>query len=335
MSNLVSSTHFFLSANLFLALFSVPFSQIGVGEVQQAVRTFGKIVSILPKSEVAQLRLADATAASGDLAGAEAGVRRGLEVLPESRLLQRRLVALAVQSKDASKSLAWARTLQHSKPGSAAGFMLEGDIQAGQKNWPAAVVAYRQASEKRTADPKSAGKLHAAMLMTDVAAAEGFATQWLKTHPADAGFRVHLGSRALVLGDAALAERLFTQAVSIAPRNWQALNDLAWLMADRGAKGGLRHALQAAALAPGEPAVLDTLAKTQALEESLDRALATQRQAVGLAPAQPVLRLNLARFLIKAGRREDALGELDKLAALGPGFNRQAEVQRMRKDLGA
>ena len=310
-------------------------AQIGVGEVQQAVRTFGKIVSILPKSEVAQLRLADATAASGDLAGAEAGVRRGLEVLPESRLLQRRLVALAVQSKDASKSLAWARTLQHSKPGSAAGFMLEGDIQAGQKNWPAAVVAYRQASEKRTADPKSAGKLHAAMLMTDAAAAEGFATQWLKTHPADAGFRVHLGSRALVLGDAALAERLFTQAVSIAPRNWQALNDLAWLMADRGAKGGLRHALQAAALAPGEPAVLDTLAKTQALEESLDRALATQRQAVGLAPAQPVLRLNLARFLIKAGRREDALGELDKLAALGPGFNRQAEVQRMRKDLGA
>ena len=69
--------------------------------------------------------------------------------------------------------------------------------------------------------------------------------------------------------------------------------------------------------------------------DRLDRALATQRQAVGLAPAQPVLRLNLARFLIKAGRREDALGELDKLAALGPGFNRQAEVQRMRKDLGA
>ena len=172
------------------------------------------------------------------------------------------------------------------------------------------------------------------MLMTDAAAAEGFAAQWLKTHPADAGFRVHLGSRALALGDAALAERLFTQAVAIAPRNWQALNDLAWLMADRGAKGGLRHALQAAALAPGEPVVLDTLAKTQALEESLDRALATQRQAVELAPAQPVLRLNLARLLIQAGRRDDALGELDRLAALGAGFNRQAEVQRMRKDLG-
>ena len=92
--------------------------------------------------------------------------------------------------------------------------------------------------------------------------------------------------------------------------------------------------MQAAALAPGEPAVLDTLAKTQALEESLDRALATQRQAVELAPAQPVLRLNLAKLLIQAGRRDDALGELDRLAALGAGFNRQAEVQRMRKDLG-
>ena len=52
-----------------------------------------------------------------------------------------------------------------------------------------------------------------------------------------------------------------------------------------------------------------------------------------MAPQAAEIRLNLARGLIKAGKKDAARKELDELAKLGDKFSDQAEVARLRQGL--
>lgn len=309
-------------------------AQFASNDLQQAIRSYSRIIAIQPRSELAHLRLVDITLASGDSSATLVAVRRGLEMVPESIQLRRRLVALTRKPQTAESALALVKNLQKGKAVSAAGYLAEGDMLYEQKKYAAAAVAYRKATERPITDPQAAPKLHAALMATpDKAAAEAFSATWLRAHPKDAVFRLHMGSRAIALGDYAQAERYLAESVALYDRNANALNNLAWVMAERSSKGSMVFAQKAVALAPGNVLMLDTLAKTQAVEDSIERAIATQQAAVQQAPTVPGLRLNLAKLYAKAGRKTDALAELDQLAK-APGFNRQDEVARLRKSLG-
>ena len=310
-------------------------AQIGVGEVQQAVRTFGKIASILPKSEIAQVRLVDATTKSGDLSTASAAVRRALESLPQSPVLQRRLVALAVQSKDIDRSLAWIRAMQRSEPGSAVGLMLEGDIESGLKNWPAALAAYRAALKKADASSVAVpAKLHMALRAAKLPIeADAFAAAWVKGHTGDAKFLLYSGDLALDRKDFPAAERAYLEVLKAQPDSVAALNNVSWLMAHRGQVGAVRYAERALALAPGQAQLLDTLALAHAAEGRIDKAIEIETKAIGLAPGTLVFRLNLAKFYAKSGQKPAARTELEKLAKAGASFEGQQEVAQLLNSL--
>ena len=63
------------------------------------------------------------------------------------------------------------------------------------------------------------------------------------------------------------------------------------------------------------------------------QALARQRKALGLQPANGLFRLNLARILVLAGQKDEARRELKVLAGLGDKFGGQSEVARLVKTL--
>jgi cellulose synthase operon protein C len=321
--------------NLLLALGD---AQVASNDVQQAIRTYTRITALQPQLAIGYARLADANVAAGDKSAAAVVLRRGMEAAPGSRLLRQRLVAMSRKGQGGDDALGIAKSIQRSKPADAAGYMAEGDILADRKQWAAAAASYRRAAEAPTGELLAAPKAHAAMYAAgDKTSADAFAAVWLKSHPKDAVFRAHLGARAIASGDPAAmaaAERYLKEAVTLDPKHVQALNNLAWLMSERAAKGGMSYAKQAVALAPGNAVLLDTLAKTQLLEASVDEAIETQRAAVSIAPQTPALRMNLAKLYVKAGRKAEALAELDTLAK-DTTFKRQDEVQQLRKSLGA
>jgi cellulose synthase operon protein C len=79
--------------------------------------------------------------------------------------------------------------------------------------------------------------------------------------------------------------------------------------------------------------VLDTYGGILLAAGDADRGLQMMRQAVSAAPFANDLRLNLARGLAGAGRKDDARKELEPLVALGSKYERAAEVADLMKTL--
>ena len=112
------------------------------------------------------------------------------------------------------------------------------------------------------------------------------------------------------------------------------LNNVAWLMLEQKKPGALDYAQRAVRAAPNRPALMDTLALAHAADGQPAKAIEVQQRALAMLPNDPFLRLNLARFYAQAGDKRAAKAELDRLAALGDRFPKQAEVAMLTKGLG-
>lgn len=304
------------------------------GDEQQAISAFNKAASLQVGSPVPHLRLAELYSRRGDQTAIRSSLARAFEVAPGSPDVHRALLTHAARTRDPKTALAAAKDVQKRFPQSASGFVLEGDLEAVRKNAPAALVAYRLGAEKSDGGSIAAVRIYDAHEASGAsAAAEQFATDWLKRHPKDAHFMERLGTGALRKKNYPLAESHFSAAVALQPNSAATLNNLAWLMAERGAPGAVAMAERALAVAPGMAPLLDTLAKALASEGQVPRAIEVQRQAIAKAPERPVYRLSLAKLYVKSGNKDGARSELTALAAMGAAFPGQAEVAALQKEL--
>ena len=120
-------------------------AQLAAGDARQAVATFSQLATRNPTEAVHQLRLAEALVQNKDLGAARTALRKALELDPDSLAAKRSLAALALQQQRPDEARTIARELQKAKPNDASGYQLEGDLERQQRNWPAAVAAYRKA----------------------------------------------------------------------------------------------------------------------------------------------------------------------------------------------
>ncbi|ODV11007.1 MAG: hypothetical protein ABT20_06835 [Rubrivivax sp. SCN 70-15] len=308
-------------------------AQLAAGDVQQAISAFGKVAAAQPTAPQPQLRLAQAFLQAKDSAGATRSLRKALEITPDYLPAQRALIQLALADKRVDDALKIARSVQKQRPKEAIGYLLEGEIQAGQKHWDPAIVALREAL-KQVPSTDVAVRLHLAYALAGRKAdAERFASDWRREHPKDAVFVFQIATAAMGQHDYARAESLYRSVLALLPDNAAAMNNIAWLMVQQKEAGAATLAERAVKLAPQQPALMDTLALALAAENQLPKALDWQRKAVALAPEAPGYRLNLAKLLIQSGDRAAARTELDKLQALGSKFSGQDEVSALIKTL--
>lgn len=304
------------------------------GDSQQAISTFNKMASLVPRSPVPYLRLAELYARKGEAAPVGLNLNRAFEVAPESAEVHRRLLANAAKTKDFKPVNTAAKELQRRFPQSAVGHLLEGNAALLRKDTSAAVASFKVAATKADAAGRPQRLIYSALRKGgDVAGAERYAAEWLKANPKDGAARDFLGGDALARQDLVKAESMYSELLALEPKSGVAMNNLAWLMAQRGAKGAVEMAQRALALAPSSAPVLDTLAAALASEGQFDKAIEVQKQAMSALPDRQNYRLNLARIYAKAGRKVDALAELDSLTRLGPKFGFQPEVAALRRQL--
>jgi putative PEP-CTERM system TPR-repeat lipoprotein len=316
-----------------LVLDAVGRSQLAAGDSLQAIQTFQQIAASQTTTPLPHLRLAETYVASKDYPAAEASLRRALEISPKLLMAQRNLVQVLVARKRIAESLEVARQVQKQRPRESAGYLLEGEIYAGQKAWNPAVAAFRAAFE-REHSTEVAVRLHALYIAADrpVDAAR-LAAGWEADQPRDAGFLLYLGDLALSRKEYATAEERYRQLLALRPDDALVLNNVSWLMLQRGQPGALPVVQKANQLMPDQAIIMDTLASALAVDKQLAKALEWQHKAVAKAPDAPALRLNLAKLLIASGDRTRARAELQKLATLGGRFSRQAEVEELLKGL--
>jgi predicted Zn-dependent protease len=245
----------------------------------------------------------------------------------------RSLVTLTMRQDKPQDALALVREMQKADPKDVGAILLEGDIENSRRNPAGAIAAYRNALGKaKSAD--IAMRLDMALRSGGrQAEADKLAAEWARANPKDAKFRYYLGDLALARGELAAAEEHYRAVLTAQPRNALAMNNVAYLLLRQGKPGALDLAQRSNELLPGRPHLMDTMALALASEKKLPEAIEMQRAALSRAPADPTLKLTLARLLIQSGNKASARAELEELVKLGERFRDQAEVGKLLKSL--
>ena len=308
-------------------------AQLQAGETNQAISTFGKLATLKPLLPMPHLRLAAAHMTNKDPPAAEQSLRKALELKPGDTQIQRGLIFVLLEEKRVDEAMAIARAVQKQRPKESVGFALEGDIRASQKDWDAATAAYR-AGLRVEPSTDLAMKLHAGTTAAGKASeADRFAATWMNAHPKDAAFLTYLGDSALARKDYAAAEQHYLAALQLQPDIASVLNNLAWATQQMHKAGGIAYAEKANAVAPHQPAFMDTLAMLLSEKGDHARAVALELKALELQPENATFRLNLAKIYLAAGEKSHAKTELDAVAKLGDKHPLYPEASALLKTL--
>jgi putative PEP-CTERM system TPR-repeat lipoprotein len=309
-------------------------AQSANGEHNQALASFNRMAALQPQSPVPYLRMAGANLIAGDRAAAGQSWRKALEIDSSALEAQQGLVRLAMAERKSDDALAMSRTVQKQRPKEAAGYALEGEIHVAEKAWDKAIDVFRAGLKQAPASGELAVRLHEVLVTAGKKPeADRLATEWQRSHAKDPTFPLYLGTRALAAKELPESLRQYERAVALQPNNAVALNNMAWIKGQLGRDGALADAERANALAPNQPAFMDTWAMLLSAANQHTRAVDLQKRVVQLRPQQLEFKLNLAKIYIKAGQKDAAKAVLDELAAAGTRFPAQAEVEELRKAL--
>ncbi len=299
----------------------------------QALSIYGKLASLQPTSQQPHLRMAEVHMAAKNKDAAIQSLRKALAIKPDSIEAQRGLMMFDLEAGRTSDAVAKARTIQKQHPRNIAGYLLEGDAYALGKSWREAASAYRNGI-KLTAAPDLAIKLYAVLTAQNVAGeADKFADGWLKEHPADNRFRLYVAETATARKAHPVAIRHYRVLLDAQPDNPALLNNLAWNMAQIKDPKAIELAEKAYRLAPEQASIADTLGSLLVARGEMERGLQLVQKARSLEPKNPLIQLNLAKALLKAGKNVEAKKELDELAALGDKFVAGNEVKALLQGL--
>ena len=95
---------------------------------------------ISARSAVVPLSEAEINLAKKNKDEATKNLRKALEIKPDLLEAQRGLILLALDGKKTQDAISLARDIQKQRPKEATGFVLEGDINASNKQWPEAIT---------------------------------------------------------------------------------------------------------------------------------------------------------------------------------------------------
>ncbi len=301
-------------------------TQQEAGELNQAIATFNKLAGMQALSPQPHMRLAAAHMAEKNKDAAVQSLRKALEIKPDLLDAQRALIVLDLDGKKFQDALTTARTVQKQRPKEAVGYVLEGDINAAQKNWDSAATAYR-VGLKQVNSPELAIKLHSVLSAAAKGAeADKFSATWQKDNPKDAAFLFYLGDRAIARKDYGSAEKNYAAVIKLQPNNAITYNNLAWVSGKLNRDGAIAFAEKANTLAPNQPVFMDTLAELLSDKGDYAKAVELQNKALVQQPQNALFKLNLAKIHIKGGKKDLARKELEELTKLGDKFPAQAEV---------
>jgi putative PEP-CTERM system TPR-repeat lipoprotein len=308
-------------------------AQLANDDAQGALDSYSKLVNVVPKSALAQMRLAAAHAKLKNDSAAADALKRAVALQPglvQARVLQ---VELATRRGRHDEALALAREVQVQDPKSPIGFLLEADLHNAQKKPALALAAY----DKALAITKSGAiTIRAAELLRTMGKtkeAQARVTAYARANPDDAAVQMYLAESHLVAREYKPAATILEGLVKRNPNNGAALNNLAWAYSQQKDPRALATAEQAYKLAPDNAAVMDTLGWLLVEQGNTARGLPLLQKALAGTPASPEIRYHVAVGLHKSGDKNGARKELETLLAQNRPFPQLEEARSLLKTL--
>ena len=309
-------------------------TQLESQDFANALATYRKLVDLYPRQAEATLKLAQVYSTMKRDGDARKTLHQALSLNPnllEAQLMLGRVEIRAARFDEAKKI---AQKIQKQFPRSPAGFILEGDAAYARKDYPAALAAFERA---HSVEPAGASLIRQHQVFTALqqpVEGEKRLLAWLATHPQDNPTRAVLAESLVARKQYAAGAEHYLLLNKSNPGNLVILNNLAWAMRGAGDSRAVQIAQQAVALAPTNPAVLDTYGWILAQTGQWEKGLVHLRQALSKAPGNAEIQYHLAATLYKAGEYSRAKGELQRLLASGVDFPEAAEARALLQQLG-
>lgn len=308
-------------------------TQLAVGKIENAIKTYTSLVRKFPKAPIVYVRLSMAQFAAKKVTEARESLNKALELQPDFSQAQIALIRLYLTENKVGDALKIAHQMQTQHPNSPGGYDQEADILMTRKQYAQAVKAYQQGLA-RGAGSQGLIKLHRALnLAGDKRAAEQRLVSWINQNPNDLVVRGYAASYYMRSNRNRDAIEQYEALLKLAPRNAVALNNLAALYQRERDGRALATAEQALKLAPENPDILDTMGWILVEQDQRTRAIKLLRKASTKAPKAGVIHYHLAVALASSGQKAEAKKELEIAIASSQKFPELDKAKAMLKGL--
>ncbi|MFC0134186.1 hypothetical protein CR105_11490 [Massilia eurypsychrophila] len=294
-----------------------------------AADAYTRLAVLLPTSARPHMKLAALQLAMRDERAATAALRKAIAIEPGLMDAHQTLLAMLLAQKKFAEAVQLVRAMQQRLPQASGGYKLEGDLRTAQAQPAAALAAYERAF---ALEPASAlmVQLHGALVAAGKPGeADQRIAEWLQRNPDDVPARLHDASSKLVRTNFPKAIEQLEEVLRRDPNHVLALNDLAWSYQRIDDKRALAFAERAYRLAPGSPAIMDTLGWICVENGDLARALPLLQKASALAPDASEIRYHFGLVLARSGDKRGARRELERLLASTVDPSRRAEAKAL------
>lgn len=299
------------------------------GNFQRARVTYEELVREAPDNAQLAFELGVVQLRNREFVPAAESFERVLTLQPDHLGAQVTLGEMAIRDGRYEEALALSARLKERNADRAAGSMLEGDTHAVSGNFDLAVAAYRRALSVEPGN-RVVMKLFAAYRQAgNLPAGKQVLEQWLTTHPDDGPIRLALATIDHTSGAQASAEASYEKLIEASPKNFVALNNLAWIYFERGDERALEFAERAFALAGQRPDVADTYGWLLLHAGQVEQSVSVLERAARGAPDAMEIRYHLAAALEKAGERERAKRLLEAVIGSGQRFEALADARKL------
>lgn len=158
---------------------------------------------------------------------------------------------------------------------------------------------------------------------------------WIEKNPSDILTKSALADLFLAKKQNDRAQKLYSEILSDQPNNPGVLNNLAWILSQKGLnKEALVHASKALELLPSNPQIMDTNSSILLKLGNVEKAMGLINAAIKKAPNDPQLRFHQAKVLVGMGDKEQAKKILEQVVRKD-NFNEIDQAKKLLNELKA
>lgn len=315
-------------------------ARLAAGQPAEAEAAARTALAEAPDAAAARRLLALIRVRAGDARGAEMLLDQGLRARPGDAVLQQTLVAVVRDARGLDAALAVADQIAARPDAMPAAAALRGDLLVGAGRNEDAARAYaamlQRAPSWQLAQREAIAWQRAGRLPEAAATLEA----WLQREPGTTAALAQLSQIDLVAGRTEKARERLEEVVRRAPLDAVSMNNLAWLLAERGDAEQVARAIE---LAERSWLLMPTAESADTLGYALFRSgrvaeslpLLREAAAVSMASATPNrgIAYRFALALKETGARDEALRALQPVLADATAFPERAAAERLLADL--
>lgn len=289
------------------------------GDTASATRTFTQLAALRPNDPRVPYLLGGAHWKGEDYGAAAAAFRRAIDLRPDYLEARLALASVLLAAEDYSAAVNVARALQSAYPDNQLGYRLEGRILLAAREPRAAVAALERALAMAPAGDTVRELADAHHRAGDDARAIDLLRDWTDRQPDDLDSLAFLALLYQGQGRDDEALPIYLQLYEQGTENVVILNNLAWIMHQRGSPQALEIAARAYEQAPNQPEIADTYGWILFNSGQRAEGLSILQQAHLAYPTQTEITYHVAVALAAVGRGDEAARLLQRLLQDHPG----------------